>query len=407
MDDPSRRTPRTDTVLGRPASGRLRPARSGAGQARPSSRCSRRAGRDGSRRTTWSPVVLASLPAVATSLRRGRQRHGRRRAHQPRSRAALRRRGRGGHRRVRRHRRRARPGHRPPRAARGRRRWPRWPRRCRTPAASTWSTTARPRSPSSPVPWRSAARWWWRAASWSRSVTASGSPSCSSRSAAGCARWARPTGCGWRTTARGRRRRPRSCSRCTPRTSGWRASPPRSPSASSRRSASRWWPTSAPACWRPHPRLPDEPDAASHLRAGADLVTASGDKLLGGPQCGLLLGDAELVQRLRRHPFARALRVDKLTLAALEATLTGPTTPVAAALATRPEDLLPRAERLAASIGEPARRGRVDGRRRRRRSTRRGAAERRRRPARRGWPAHCGWDPPVVGHVEDGGCCST
>jgi len=105
----------------------------------------------------------------------------------------------------------------------------------------------------------------------------------------------------------------------------------------------------------PHPRLPDEPDAASYLRAGAAVVTASGDKLLGGPQCGLLLGDAEVVQRLRRHPFARALRVDKLTLAALEATLTGPTTPVAAALATSPEDLLHRAERLAASIGEPAR----------------------------------------------------
>ena len=102
----------------------------------------------------------------------------------------------------------------------------------------------------------------------------------------------------------------------------------------------------------PHPRLPDEPDAATALRAGADLVTASGDKLLGGPQCGLLLGDADLVERLRRFPLARALRVDKLTLAALEATLTGPPTPVAAALASSPDELLRRAERIAEALAE-------------------------------------------------------
>jgi L-seryl-tRNA(Ser) seleniumtransferase len=101
-----------------------------------------------------------------------------------------------------------------------------------------------------------------------------------------------------------------------------------------------------------HPLLPGEPDATSALRAGADLVTASGDKLLGGPQAGLLLGAADLVERLRRHPAARALRVDKLTLAALEATLRGPEPPVTRALAAEPAELRARAVKLAANIPE-------------------------------------------------------
>lgn len=100
----------------------------------------------------------------------------------------------------------------------------------------------------------------------------------------------------------------------------------------------------------PHPLLPDEPDAHTMLSEGADLVTASGDKLLGGPQAGLLLGEVELVHRLRRHPLARALRVDKLTLAAMEATVRGPRTPTAEALQQRQADLLARAERIAAIL---------------------------------------------------------
>ncbi|MCW2679641.1 MAG: L-selenocysteinyl-tRNA(Sec) synthase, partial [Frankiales bacterium] len=101
----------------------------------------------------------------------------------------------------------------------------------------------------------------------------------------------------------------------------------------------------------PHPLLPDEPDAETALLAGASVVTASGDKLLGGPQAGLLLGRADVVERLRRHPLARALRVDKLTLAALEATLRGPRTPTWAALTADLDRLRARCDRLAELVG--------------------------------------------------------
>jgi L-seryl-tRNA(Ser) seleniumtransferase len=99
-----------------------------------------------------------------------------------------------------------------------------------------------------------------------------------------------------------------------------------------------------------------EPTPREALAAGADLVCFSGDKLLGGPQAGIVVGRADLVERLRRHPLHRALRSDKLTLAALEGTLLlfldrPEEIPVLRMLREPADAVRARAERLAAATG--------------------------------------------------------
>ncbi len=104
--------------------------------------------------------------------------------------------------------------------------------------------------------------------------------------------------------------------------------------------------------------LPHEPTVQETIKAGADIATVSGDKLLGGPQCGIILGKAEPIKRMAANPLFRALRADKMTLAALEATLRlylddarlTQAVPVLGMLAQTKEELTKRARRLRTAL---------------------------------------------------------
>ena len=99
------------------------------------------------------------------------------------------------------------------------------------------------------------------------------------------------------------------------------------------------------------PALPEEPDIQAQLRAGADIVIASGDKLLGGPQAGILLGTKDAIAAVKKHPLARAVRIDKLRLNALEAAISTPSNAVQDALHLDAQTHRERTEAIAQAVG--------------------------------------------------------
>ena len=150
------------------------------------------------------------------------------------------------------------------------------------------------------------------------------------------------------------------------------------------------------------PALPEEPDIQAQLRAGADIVIASGDKLLGGPQAGILLGTQEAIAAVKKHPLARAVRIDKLRLNALEAAISTPSNAVQDALQLDPQTHRERTEAIAQAVGAEVvpHDGRVGGG---------GAPEYPLPGFAVSLPEHYAdalrrQDPPVVGRVHQGRC---